>query len=279
HLLPDLVMNHRPVAGFSLNPNYFGTFMLVGLAASLAVAVFGTTLVWRVAAAGIGALLLFGIVQTASRGAALAVAGIAVVAAVRAGSRIPRYVWLAAGLLGLIVIVISSPLLVQKFVDRGETDPYNYARTLVWKSALQVTAQHPLLGIGLGEYFHVSKRFAFPVEGVVARYLKRAQIAHSEYLQYAAETGIPATLLLFSLLGYLAALAWKRADAAGPEYRCFHEAAILTFAGLGVHGLVDNCWTIPVTASGLVVIALADLLPVQKRKAPANWNMLRVVPA
>src|SRR5206468_1039803 len=271
HLLPDLVMNHRPVAGFSLNPNYFGTFMLVGLAASLAVAVFGTTLVWRVAAAGIGALLLFGIVQTASRGAALAVAGIAVVAAVRAGSRIPRYVWLAAGLLGLIVIVISSPLLVQKFVDRGETDPYNYARTLVWKSALQVTAQHPLLGIGLGEYFNVSKRFAFPVEGVVARYLKRAQIAHSEYLQYAAENGIPSTVLLFSLLGYLIFLSWKRAETVWAEYRCFHEAAILTAVAIGTHALVDNCWTIPVTCSGLVVLSLADFLPLRQRNRAVLW--------
>src|SRR5215813_3030296 len=41
HLLPDLTRAHERVAGFSLNnPDYFGTFMLVGLAASIAVAVF-----------------------------------------------------------------------------------------------------------------------------------------------------------------------------------------------------------------------------------------------
>jgi len=36
HLVPDLLLNRRPVAGFSTNnANYFATFMLIGMAASL----------------------------------------------------------------------------------------------------------------------------------------------------------------------------------------------------------------------------------------------------
>ncbi len=277
HLVPDLVMNRRPVAGFStFNPNYFATFMLIGMAASLAVVIFGTRFVWRIAAAVSGSLLLFGIIQTASRGGALAAGLIIVVAAVRSGSRIPRQVWMFVGLAGLVAIVVTSPYLVRKFVDRGELDPYNYARTQIWSNSVQIIAEKPLLGVGFGEYFNVSKRFAFPVEGLVARYLKRAQIAHSEYLQYAAETGIPATLLLFSLLGYLVFLAWKRAETVLPEYRCFHEAAILTAAGIGTHALVDNCWTIPVTCSGLIVLSLADCLPLWQRNRAALWTMPRV---
>jgi tetratricopeptide (TPR) repeat protein len=143
-------------------------------------------------------------------------------------------------------------------------------------NSLQIIAERPLLGVGFGEYFNVSKRFAFPVEGVVARYLKRAQIAHSEYLQYAAETGIPPTVLLFSLLGYLIFLSWKRAETVWAEYRCFHEAAILTAIAIGTHALVDNCWTIPVTCSGLVVLSLADCLPLRQRNRTALWTTPRV---
>jgi tetratricopeptide (TPR) repeat protein len=55
----------------------------------------------------------------------------------------------------------------------------------------------------------------------------------------------------------------KRARTAWPEFRCFHETALLTAVGVGIHALVDNCWTIPVTASSLVVLALADPLPLR----------------
>ena len=141
----------------------------------------------------------------------------------------------------------------------------------MWINSLPIIAQHPFLGVGFGQYVNASKRYAFPVEGQVARYLKRAQMAHSEYLQHVSELGIPAAFLMLSLLLYTVYLAWKRAPTAWPEHRCFHEAAIATAVGLGAHGLVDNCWTIPVTASGIVVIALADILPLEQRVHSRAW--------
>jgi tetratricopeptide (TPR) repeat protein len=102
--------------------------------------------------------------------------------------------------------------------------------------------------------------------------MKRAQMAHNEYLQHAAELGIPAALLLFVMLGYPIYLVWKRANTAWPEFRCFHEAALLTAVGVGTHALVDNCWTIPVTASSLVTLALADPLPLSSKGAPYRWT-------
>src|SRR5262249_28990262 len=164
-----------------------------------------------------------------------------------------------------------------KFVDRGQIDPYNYARTEIWKSALHVIAQNPLLGTGFGQFFHISKRFTLPIDGTVARYLKRAQMAHNEYLQHMAELGIPAAFLLFALLGYLIYLAGKRANTAWPDLRCFNEAALLAAVGIGTHALVDNCWTIPVTASGLVLLALSDPLPVRKNDMPYRWTKPKLV--
>src|SRR5439155_7954702 len=204
-------------------PNYYESYIMEYIADCLAVFLFWTMSSLRITAAFSGSLLFFGIIQTASRGATLGLVPVLVLAAIRSGGRVPSRVWMFIGLLGLVAILATSPYLVRKFTDRGEVDPYNYARTQIWMNSLQIIAEKPLLGVGFGEYFNVSKRFAFPVEGLVARYLKRAQIAHSEYLQYAAETGIPATVLLFLLLGYLAFLAWKRAETVLPEYRCFHE--------------------------------------------------------
>jgi tetratricopeptide (TPR) repeat protein len=181
---------------------------------------------------------------------------------------------------GLLAALLTSPYLIRKFVDRhGQSDPYNYARKEVWLSSLQVIARSPVLGVGFGQFFHISKRYTLPVEGVVARYLKRAQMAHNEYLQHFAEIGIPAGLLLFLLLGYLVYVAYKRGRDAWPEFRWFHEAALLTAVGVGTHALVDNCWTIPVTTSSLVILALADPLPLRKKTAPYRWNATKLAVA
>jgi len=278
HLLPDLILRRSQVFGFSHNnPNYFATFLLIGLSCSVAAAVFASDAVRRIVAVCAGALMLFGILETASRGATLAATAVLVVAAIRARGRIPRQVWLGVGLLVLLIAAIFSPFLMRKFTDRGQVDPYNYARTQIWRGVLPVIEQHPILGVGFGQYLHISKRYTLPVDGVVARYLKRAQMAHNEYLQHIAEQGIPTALLLFSLLGYAVYLVWKRAGTTWPEYRLFPEAALLTATGVTLHALVDNCWTIPVTASSLIVLSLADPLPLRKKEAPLPWPARQVV--
>src|SRR5207244_12112113 len=179
-----------------------------------------------------------------------------------------------AGLAALIAVVVFSPSLIAKFLDRNQSDPYNYARIGIWKSSLDVIAQRPMLGVGFGQFVHVSKRFTFPVEGRVARYLKRIGIAHSEYLQHVAELGIPAALLLFGLLGYLIYIAWKRSRMAWPENRCFHEAAIFTAVGVGSPALGDNFWIIPVNASPRVVISLVDPHALSLRVEQSRWAHL-----
>jgi O-antigen ligase/Tfp pilus assembly protein PilF len=273
HLLPDLALNLNRVVGFSPNnSDYFGTFLLIGLASTIAMAVFGTDVLWRAIAGIASALILFGIFKTLSRGATLAAAAMIVLMAIRSRGRIPRRIWLLLGLVFVVAAILYSPVLIQKFTDRGHRDPYNYARIEIWRGALPVIAHNPLLGVGFGQFFHISKRYTLPIDGVVARYLKRSQMAHSEYLQHIAEQGIPAALLLFSLLGVLIYHVSKRAEGAWPEQRLFHEAALLTATGVGLHALVDNCWIIPVTASGLVVLALADPLPLVRKESWRTWT-------
>ena len=273
HLLPDLILNQPLVMGFSKNnANYFATFLLISLAGSFSAAIYARVPVWRAAAAVSSVVILFGIIKTSSRGATLAAVAMIAVTAIRARGRIPRQVWFVIGLLGLVAEILGSPYLISKFADRGEIDPYNYARTEIWKSSLHVIAQSPILGVGLGQFSHISKRFTLPIDGTVARYLKRAQMAHNEYLQHIAELGFPAALLLFALLSYLVYLVSKRAKTAWPDLRCFNEAALLIAIGVGTHALVDNCWTIPVTASSLVALALADPLPLIKKQTTYRWT-------
>lgn len=256
YLVAGLASGARVLQGPFVNANYFASFMLPGIAVCVAVVSLGSSLAWRAAAGVAGLFLFYGIGQTSSRGATLAALALIGLGGFRAARRYGlSWIRIAAAALVLVAVTIAvNPGLVRKFLDRGERDPYNYQRGEIWLGTLSMIASHPM-GVGLGRYYYTAKPFTPAVEGTLAHYRRWPNIAHSEYLQYIAEIGIPGALLLFATGGYLLLLAWRR-DSSVPQ-----EAAILAAAGLGAHALVDNNWTVPIMAAGLAVISQADLLP------------------
>jgi O-antigen ligase len=267
----------RPLLGPFVNPNYFASYLLVGFSVCIARVLFARTLAGRIGGGAAGLLLLYGIGQTASRGAFLSVLALLSVALFRRAKQ-HRTEWWRFAIIGILIVVVAaavSPSLIQKFTDRGQRDIYNYERTKIWMETFSMIATHPMLGVGMGRFYYVSKLFTPAVDGAIGRYRKWPNIAHSEYFQYAAELGIPIALLMFAIGAYLFRLAWKRAESAAPESRIFQEAALLAAVGLGTHALVDNNWTVPVVAAGLAVISLADILPYRSWPFAIKWTPVK----
>jgi len=129
-------------------------------------------------------LFLLAIALTGSRGGMVAlVAATGFIAAA-------RFRW--KGLAGLLLLLLAGAAVPNPLRDRmqaeHEANPVTYARVEIWRSSLQQMVDHPL-GVGLGLYQYVFPRYAFPVEGQIARYGKVAQSSHSEYLQMGSELG------------------------------------------------------------------------------------------
>jgi O-antigen ligase len=268
-----LIVGARPLLGPFVNPNYFASFLIPGFCVATAFLLFGEGLYLRAVSAGFAAFLLFGMTQASSRGATLAAISALALAILRfsRSHKASRSLVVAAVAVVVLSTAFASPALIRKFSDRGAIDPYNYQRPKIWRSALHVITDHPILGVGLGQFYDFSKRYSPPVEGTVARFLKRPAIAHSEYLQTAAESGLPAATLFFTLAGYAIYTAFKRARRKTGDERVFQEAAILTAAGLCTHALVDNNWSVPVIAAGMVVFTVGDVLPLAEWRLPASW--------
>jgi O-antigen ligase len=267
----------RPLQGPFVNPNYFASYLLVGFSVCVAGVLFANSLAIRISAAGAGLVLLFGIGQTSSRGVFLSVIALLSVAIFRLAKR-QHFAWWRIAAVGLLIVIIAaaaSPSLIRKFEDRGQLDPYNYERVHIWMKSLSMIATHPVLGVGMGRFYYVSKLFTPAVDGTIGRYQKWANIAHSEYLQYTAELGIPIALLMFAMGIYLFKRAWNRSESVSPDSRIFQEAALLGACGLGTHALVDNNWTVPVVAAGLAVISLADILPYRPWPFPFEWTPVK----
>ncbi len=130
-------------------------------------------------------LLLLAVLQTGSRGGALAlVVGTVLVIALRFGRR---------GMIGLVLLVAVATLAPNPIRDRIVAEhffnPVAYARWHMWRSAMHEMIEHPF-GIGIGLYQYTYPRYAFPIEGDIVRYGKIAQTPHNEYLQMGVELGV-----------------------------------------------------------------------------------------
>jgi putative inorganic carbon (HCO3(-)) transporter len=269
-----LIIGERPLFGPFVNPNYFASFVLPGIAICAATILLSSSTRLRIAAGAAGLFLYYGIGQTASRGAILAGLAMLGMAGFRAARRRGiSFVRIAlVGSLLVLMTIAANPALVQKFLDRGEHDPYNYGRIGIWRGTLSMIGQYPITGVGLGHFSYVSKQFTPAVDSTIGHYRRFANIAHSEYLHFAAEIGVPGALLLFGLGGYLLLLGWRRAKDMPRETLLVQESALIAATGLCVHALVDNNWTVPVMAAGLAVISQADLLPYNREHASEHWS-------
>jgi O-antigen ligase len=161
-------------------------------------------------------------------------------------------------LLVLVVVVLAAALIPNpirdRIMDAGRQDIYAMKRPSIWRQAVEITRLKPSSGVGMRNYIYYSRRTNFPVEGTVGRYAKVAKIAHNEYLQYAATTGLPgvATFLLFIgafLAGGLRSMKSRDAVSVGSLAAC---------TALLVHALVDNCLYLPL--NGYLFFAVAGLL-------------------
>ena len=93
--------------------------------------------------------------------------------------------------LATIVLLALSGESVQKefstiFVEEEKRDGSAQSRFIVWGSAFNAMLEHPFIGVGPGNFFHVTG------EG-------KKKVAHNLYLQTGAETGIPGFLVLILL--------------------------------------------------------------------------------
>ncbi len=198
-----------------------------------------------------GALLLAAcaLVATGSRGGVLAAAAGWGFVAWR------RWRWRAAAAaagLALALATVPNPL-ADRVRSLGSTDPYAYTRVRIWASAIERGLDRPL-GVGLNLFRQSSQRYAFPMEDGVARYARRAESAHNDYLQVFAELGFPG--LVLALWGGAAlVLAARRAlgDPALAGDRPLIAGAAGALCAAAAQALVDT----PLHVPGLLVPAAA----------------------
>lgn len=105
-------------------------------------------------------------------------------------------------LVGLFAIAILKNQRVSLYFDKS-IDPaiLNDGRFDIWRSALKVVEQHPVLGAGIGDYYKAMDK-AFISSGYSVGYYKDFN-AHNQYLEILCISGISGFVLFVLILGFM----------------------------------------------------------------------------
>ena len=95
-------------------------------------------------------------------------------------------------------------------------------------------ADHPVLGVGIGNYAAVYPAYALP------RWSDPLGHAHNYYLNVAAETGLVGLAAYLVLWGAAFWQGWRAVRAVGPAWRSVAAGLLGMLVALSVHNLFDN---------------------------------------
>ncbi|MCB9385873.1 MAG: O-antigen ligase family protein [Bryobacterales bacterium] len=221
------------------------------------------SLPWAAAGAAAIALSLGGIAFSLSRTGIVAGLLAAAAAFVWFGG---RRSWALGGALALLLALgWTAPRAIGRF-ERLAQQGGDAGRTAIWLDSVQLVEKHALTGVGLGSFPAAFER--------TSCYLPRKGVdnAHSDYLEWAVELGLPAALLLFgAIASALLAVEWPDKLAAGCAIGAvavlLHATvdlplqspglAALTAALLGLAAPAPIRGRMPAVALGLATLALA----------------------
>ena len=284
--LAQVYLAGQPLAtGTYVNRNHYAGLLEMALpfAAMGAVAVMKgrrsrrLTVRRALAASGLFALaglMLAAIIQSLSRaGFAFALASLAVMGAValagpkgRAGWKRQTAASVAAAAAAAAFVFLPTDPLIFRFGALAATEEISAdTRVQVWEDTLKLIEDYPLAGVGLGGYTAAIHRYqtAAPTQTI--------GMAHNDYLQLAAELGLPGFAALLLLAGWALARAGKAASLPDPARRYLGLACLGALTALALHSLVDFNLYLPANAAALAWIAgLATVLP--SLPAPPRWQ-------
>lgn len=239
---------NRPV-GFSKSPTFLGSFMLMTIPVLFLVpAHLFSRLPWKVFCWGCSIFSIVVLFLTQTRGAWIAFFGTVIVLVLLE----VRYRKVC--LVGLIVLLMACMTAFHEYPEyytrAGQTlDPQfqsNTERVLMWKAAVQIFTDHPIVGIGQDEFGLVYNR------DYISPQAKERPVdpnnprsghghPHNNLLKVLSErglVGIAGFLLVHGFVLLQLYRAFRRAK--NPNAYMFAFAAILVFVGVQMEGLTDT---------------------------------------
>jgi O-antigen ligase len=145
------------------------------------------------------AILIAAALATLSRGALVGLAVLALWALFTGKVTVGGVLAAAGALLGVVLVAFTfwSPLVNESVTRKGKIAEQNTAsRIAFWDAAMEMTYDHPLVGVGPGRYGDETVNYVGN-----RPYELESPLAHNSYLEIMAELGFPALVAFLVYLG------------------------------------------------------------------------------
>ncbi len=246
---------HLSPRGTMPNENVAASYLLIGLMTTLSYLFFnaGATRRRKIIGIILSLVLSAALVLSHSRGAL-----IALVAAAGILSKLRFRKWgMIAIFMALLGVLALFPVPVLDVVFKINI-PYSYRRLYIWQSAWDIIMNRPWFGWGMGNFGLAFPRFNLPSFDTVLRYGKVTRFAHNEFLQVAAELGLPAMFFYSAIIGYI--VKTGRELIRTKNITWIKAAALASLAGIIVHSLFDFNLHLPAITYVAVILGTSLLL-------------------
>jgi len=194
--------------------NYFAQIMVVLLPIAVAVYRGGASNLARFLALASGGLIVGGVLVSYSRGALVALALLIMIATIIRWIRL-KHLLIGAVMIAMLFSVAASEYLVNRVAsvvnaadalesNSASSDAAIQGRTTQMLAALYAWKDHPVLGVGPGQYApHYSIEYQQADASRKFRDIHVTRRAHSLYLEMGAEIGLVGLVVFLSTVGYL----------------------------------------------------------------------------
>jgi putative inorganic carbon (HCO3(-)) transporter len=261
------------LSGGISDPNELAATLIPAFAFS-AFAVCATTGAMRWLAGACTGLFSIALFMTGSRGGLIGLAVVMLAGLLLAGRARRQFAALASivVLVGLAYYTFAAPPEVRARIESFGTSG-GTGRADIWLIGTRMARDHPLLGVGAGNFRLVEPRYfsetlnlpnsAFVVDG--------PPVAHNTYLEVLTELGIVGFLILVGIVGGALAHAWRAARAFGQADNRRMEAAARGLI-VGILGMLAAFAFIsaPYDKQLWLLLGLALALPVSSRSGAAS---------
>ena len=190
-------------------------------------------------------MALLGVFVSGTRGAWLAL-GLVILGMMIFYARNLKKELLAVAVILMVTLlgtVSQSDYLFQRIFSVGDfRDQSHSERVLMWQSAANMFLDHPVLGVGLGNY-----KQQYQTQYIQPEAKERQQThAHSMYLQFLAETGVVGFCGYAALFGYIVFWGWRRRRSVYGRMVLFSTVSLLLYSTtdhtIGSHEAMRLYW-------------------------------------
>jgi hypothetical protein len=183
--------------GTVANANDYAGHLLFVLPFVLWIVITNKSVPVRIVGSIVLAIGVYQILATASRGAMLGIVAAAIIFVSSAPSRIRRKILLAIPIVLVVAFLFLPPSVVRRIFSFSDTSPNSSQealessriRQLLLQDSIAFTFEHPLLGLGPGQFSMNEGKRRMPGQGYAMWYQP-----HNSFTQISSENGLPALI-------------------------------------------------------------------------------------